>query len=77
MADSEEVVAPVKEEAETEFAEAVVEEADPAQEEQYVKHNKRKFEDAADGEDDEDAHIRKRGSAPTLDGDVAVVRLWA
>lgn len=76
MAETEVLVAPVAEETETVVEEAVIEATDTdPQEEQYVNHNKRKFEDAVDGEEDEDAHIRKRGSAPTLDDDTAVVSL--
>jgi hypothetical protein len=44
-------------------------------EEEYVNHNKRKFEDDGE-EEEEDAHIRKRGSAPTLDGESAPVRVF-
>eukprot|EP00884_Botryococcus_braunii_P023070 jgi/Botrbrau1/9447/Bobra.0252s0069.2 len=67
MADTEEVVVPGVEEAQPSAEEAPVETA-AATEEDYVNNNKRKFED--DGEDEgEEAHIRKRGSAPTLEGD--------
>lgn len=64
------VVVPGVELTETVVEDATVDTEAPAGEE-YVNHNKRKFEESGDGEDDE-AHIRKRGSAPTLDGEASV-----